>query len=77
MKKSKKEKPSVKENPDMVGECQDKQKNRERELKPLRIDGRTTILVPKHKCNEEYAEKYRKEKMNGSYMTVPYRPRSN
>ena len=26
MKKSKKEKPSVNENPDMVGECQDKQK---------------------------------------------------
>lgn len=77
MKKTKGNKPSVDENPDLVDMCVDEQKTKERLLKPLRIDGRTTILVPEHKCNEEYAEKYRKEKMNGSYMTVPYRPRSN
>lgn len=34
---------------------------REREARkyPLRIDARTVIFVPKHKCNEEYAEAYR------------------
>ena len=28
---------------------------------PLRINKQTTIFVSKEKCNEEYAEKYRKK----------------
>lgn len=31
----------------------------EKRLYPLRIDRRTVIYVPKHKCNPDYAEEYR------------------
>ena len=35
----------------------------EESLIPLRISRNTVILVKPEKCNEEYAEKYRKEKL--------------
>ena len=35
----------------------------EESLMPLRISRNTVILVKPEKCNEEYAEKYRKEKL--------------
>lgn len=35
----------------------------EESLMPLRISRNTVILVKTEKCNEEYAEKYRKEKL--------------
>ena len=41
-------------------------KNREKEKKKymLRIDERTVICVPEHKCNKEYAEAYRRRILN-------------
>lgn len=37
------------------------QRKKENNLFPLRIDRTTTILVPKERCTEEYAEVYRKK----------------
>ena len=37
----------------------------EESLMPLRISRNTVILVKPEKCNEEYAEKYRNEKLGG------------
>lgn len=41
-------------------------KNREKEKKKymLRIDEKTVICVPAHKCNKEYAEAYRRRILN-------------
>ena len=41
-------------------------KNREKEKKKymLRIDEKTVICVPAHKCNKEYAEAYRSRILN-------------
>lgn len=37
------------------------QREKETRLFPLRINERVTILVPKEKCNREYAEAFRKK----------------
>lgn len=41
-----------------------KQMQKEKKLHPLKINSTTYIYVPKRKCNEKYAEAYRK-KMEG------------
>lgn len=44
-----------------VAELRRAQQERERQLRPLRIDSRTVILVRADKCNEAYAAAYRKQ----------------
>ena len=44
-----------------VAEFRRVQQEREQQLRPLRIDSRTTILVRADKCNEAYAAAYRKQ----------------
>ena len=39
------------------------QRKRERKLYPLRINGQITLLVPKSKCNENYAQWYRDNRL--------------
>lgn len=39
------------------------QKAKESKLFPLRISRTTVILVPRKKCNEEYAQWYREHRM--------------
>lgn len=56
-------KPSVDENSKGLNEKISKYYRHEESLRPLRISRNTVILVKPEKCNEEYAEKYRKEKM--------------
>lgn len=41
----------------------EQQREKERKLFPLRISRTTVILVPRKKCNEEYAEWYRTHRM--------------
>lgn len=40
------------------------QRKREKKLYPLRINGNITLLVPKSKCNEKYAQWYRENRLN-------------
>ena len=40
------------------------QRKREKKLYPLRINGQITLLVPKSKCNEKYAQWYRENRLN-------------
>lgn len=56
-------KPSVDENSKGLNEKIRKYQKHEESLMPLRISRNTVILVKPEKCNEEYAEKYRKEKL--------------
>ena len=56
-------KPSVDENSNGLNEKISKYSRHEESLRPLRISRNTVILVKPEKCNEEYAEKYRKEKL--------------
>lgn len=56
-------KPSVDENSKGLNEKISKYYRHEESLRPLRISRNTVILVKPEKCNEEYAEKYRKEKL--------------
>lgn len=56
-------KPSLDENSRWLHEKISKYYRREESLRPLRISRSTVILVKPEKCNEEYAEKYRREKM--------------
>ena len=56
-------KPSVDENSKELNEKIRKYYRHEESLMPLRISRNTVILVKPEKCNEEYAEKYRKEKL--------------
>ena len=56
-------KPSVDENSKGLNEKISKYYRHEESLMPLRISRNTVILVKPEKCNEEYAEKYRKEKL--------------
>lgn len=48
---------------DKVEEEINAQKAKERKLFPLRISRTTIILVPRKKCNDEYAEWYREHRM--------------
>ena len=43
------------------------QKKKEEKLYSLRVTNTTVILVPKSKNNQEYAERYRREKMGLNY----------
>lgn len=56
-------KPSVDENSKGLNEKISKYYRHEESLRPLRISRNTVILVKPEKYNEEYAEKYRKEKL--------------
>lgn len=56
-------KPSVDENSKGLNEKIRKYYRHEESLMPLRISRNTVILVKPEKCNKEYAEKYRKEKL--------------
>lgn len=39
------------------------QRKKEKKLHPLRINSRITLLVPKAKCNEKYAQWYRENRL--------------
>lgn len=56
-------KPSVDENSKGLNEKIRMYYIHEESLMPLRISRNTVILVKPEKCNEEYAGKYRKEKL--------------
>ena len=49
-------------NPDGVQEAIERQKEREKHLRALRVNQNTVILVPKKKCTKKYAETYKAEK---------------
>lgn len=51
-------------NPDGVQEAIERQKEREKHLRALRVDKNTVILVPKKKCTKKYAEAYKAEKLD-------------
>ena len=51
-------------NPDGVREAIERQREREKHLRTLRVDKNTVILVPKKKCTEAYAETYKAEKLD-------------
>lgn len=51
-------------NPDGVQEAIERQREREKHLRVLRVDKNTVILVPKKKCTKAYAETYKEEKIN-------------
>lgn len=51
-------------NPDGVQEAVERQREREKHLRALRVDRNTVILVPKKKCTKKYAETYRAEKID-------------
>ncbi len=52
---------------DVITELQEQQRNREKNLKILRVTSTTIILVPRKKQNEKYAEDYRRKKMGLNY----------
>lgn len=51
-------------NPDGVREAIERQREREKHLRTLRVDKNTVILVPKKKCTKAYAETYKAEKLD-------------
>lgn len=57
-------KPDMELNGNKVTQAVELQKLREKTLFPLRINRTTIIYVPKEKCTPEYAEKYKREKLN-------------
>lgn len=64
MKKKKTEqKPDSTVNSSGLDKAIERYRSHEKRLYPLRISRNTVILVKPEKCNEEYAEKYRKEKL--------------
>lgn len=59
-------KPDIRKNgTENLDEIIQRQRQREKTLFPLRINASTYIYVTKKKCTKEYAEKYRKEKIEG------------
>lgn len=58
-----KRKDDTSRNIDGVDDCVQRQLEKEKNLYPLRITNTTVIFVTKDKCNREYAERYRREKM--------------
>ena len=58
------DKPDTATNPSGLDLAIEQQKKREKQLYPLRVSPTTTLLLPKDKCNPEYAQKYYKEKIN-------------
>ena len=61
---SKERKIDCSKNGDKIKSLQENQRKAERKLYPLRIDSKTTILVTKDKCNSDYREAYKTEKLN-------------
>ena len=57
-------KPDLEVNGSKINEAIARQREREKHLFPLRIDKTTAIYVTKEKCNPEYAERYKREKLN-------------
>lgn len=51
-------------NPDGVQEAIERQREREKHLRVLRVDKTTVILVPKKKCTKAYAKTYKAEKID-------------
>lgn len=51
-------------NPDGVQEAIERQKEREKHLRVLRVNQNTVILVPKKKRTKKYAEAYKAEKID-------------
>ena len=51
-------------NPDGVQEAIEKQREREKHLRALRVDKKTVILVTKKKYTKAYAETYKAEKLD-------------
>ena len=61
---SKERKIDCSKNGDKLTVLQENQRKVERKLYPLRIDSRTVIYVTKDKCNADYRELYKTEKLN-------------
>lgn len=57
-------KPAMDGNPAGTDRYVARQREKERRLRPLRIDRRTVILVPPEKCTPEYAAEFLKTKMS-------------
>lgn len=51
-------------NPDGIQEAIERQREREKHLRALRVDKNTVILVSKKKCTKKYAEAYKAEKID-------------
>lgn len=51
-------------NPDGIQEAIERQREREKHLRVLRVDKNTVILVLKKKCTKKYAEAYKAEKID-------------
>lgn len=51
-------------NPDGVQEAIERQREREKHLRALRVDKNTVILVPKKKYTKAYAETYKAGKID-------------
>lgn len=49
-------------NPDGIQEAIERQREREKHLRALRVDKNTVILVSKKKCTKKYAEAYKAKK---------------
>lgn len=62
LKPEKERKPDIKVNGD-AKELMEKQRKAEKKLFPLKINDKTTIYVPKNKCNDNYRKIYL-EKIN-------------
>lgn len=51
-------------NPDGIQEAIERQREREKHLRVLRVNQDTVILVPKKKCTKAYAETYKAENLD-------------
>lgn len=51
-------------NPDGVQEAIERQREREKHLRALRVNQNTVILVPEKECTKAYAETYKAEKLD-------------
>lgn len=57
LKPEKERKPDIKVNGDAT-ELMEKQRKAEKKLFPLKINDKTTIYVPKNKCNDNYRKNW-------------------
>lgn len=57
-------KPDLEINGNKIQQAVEMQRLREKNLYPLRISQTTIIYVTEEKCTVEYAEKYKREKLN-------------
>lgn len=56
-------KPDTSKNADNLDQIIERQRERERNLYPLRVSKTTVIYVTKKKATKEYAEEYKRDKM--------------